>query len=151
MTLNVQGGDNHGYILANPVAPVGQRPTTNSTTLLSAGGSVNQQGDRSIENVLNQRNNCNKMQNSVVLPGKMELFNGNQQLANRRDDSTRNNNRWWVPNGNQSIIPTRELMGKIENMQSLDEATQRNRMQPDILEAFKNNPYTQSLNSAPGL
>lgn len=151
MTLNVQGGDNHGYMLANPEAPVGQRPSTNCSTLLSAGGSVNQQGERSIESVLNQRNNCNKVQNSVVLPGKMELFNGNQKLANIRDDSTRNNNRWWVPNGNQSIIPTRELIGKVENMQTLDEVTQRNRMQPDILEAFKKNPYTQSLTSAPGL
>ena len=78
----------------------------------------------------------------------MELFNGNQQLANIRDDCSRKNNRWWVPNGNQSIIPTGEMIGRIQSMQSLDEDTQRQRMKPDILEAFKKNPYTQSLNSA---
>jgi hypothetical protein len=148
MTVNVQAGDNHGYMLANPTAPVGQRPSTNHTTLLTAGGAVNQQGERSVENVLNQRNNCNRLQNSVVLPGNMELFNGNQQLANIRDDCSRKNNRWWVPNGNQSIIPTGEMIGRIQSMQSLDEDTQRQRMKPDILEAFKQNPYTQSLNSA---
>jgi len=101
-----------------------------------------------VENVLNQRNNCNRLQNSVVLPGNMELFNGNQQLANIRDDCNRKNNRWWVPNGNQSIIPTGEMIGRIQSMQSLDEDTQRQRIKPDILEAFKQNPYTQSLNSA---
>ena len=148
MTVNVQAGDNHGYMLANPRAPVGQRPSTNHTTLLTAGGAVNQQGERSVENVLNQRNNCNRLQNSVVLPGNMELFNGNQQLANIRDDCGRKNNRWWVPNGNQSIIPTGEMIGRIQSMQNLDEDTQRQRMKPDILEAFKQNPYTQSLNSA---
>jgi hypothetical protein len=148
MTVNVQAGDNHGYMLANPRAPVGQRPSTNHTTLLTAGGAVNQQGERSVENVLNQRNNCNRLQNSVVLPGNMELFNGNQQLANIRDDCSRKNNRWWVPNGNQSIIPTGEMIGRIQSMQSLDEDTQRQRIKPDILEAFKQNPYTQSLNSA---
>ena len=148
MTLNVQAGDNHGYMLANLTAPVGQRPSTNHTTLLTAGGAVNQQGERSVENILNQRNNCNRLQNSVVLPGNMELFNGNQQLANIRDDCSRKNNRWWVPNGNQSIIPTGEMIGRIQSMQSLDEDTQRQRMKPDILEAFKQNPYTQSLNSA---
>ena len=78
----------------------------------------------------------------------MELFNGNQQLATIRDDCTRKNNRLLGANGNQSIIPTRELVGKIQSMQSLDEDTQRQRIQPDILAAFKQNPYTQSLSSA---
>ena len=39
-------------------------------------------------------------------------------------------------------------LGYTENMQKLSEKTNQARIQPDILSAFKNNPYTQSLNSA---
>ena len=148
--LNVEAGGRDGYLISKQRERVGQRPTTNNKELLGVGGSSNQYGDRSVENVLNQRNNCNKQQNSVVLPGNMELFSGNQNLSTIRDDVTKLNSRWNLPNGNSSIIPTKDQLGVFENQASLSEITNRERIKPDILEAFKQNPYTQSLSSWAG-
>lgn len=148
--LNVEAGRSDGYLVSQQRERVGQRPTTNNNKFLGVGGGTNQQGDRSVENVLNQRNNCNKQQNSVVLPGNMDLFTGSQYVSTLRDDCPRINTRWYVPNGNTSIIPTKDQLGTLENQAPLSEITNRDRIQPDILEAFKQNPYTQSLSSWAG-
>ena len=81
----------------------------------------------------------------------MDLFNGSQNLVNIRDDTTRSNNRLWVPHSGPSQISSIEQLGYTENIQTLSDKTNRARMEPDILSAFKNNPYTQSLNSAPSM
>lgn len=146
--LNVEAGSANGYLVSEQQEKYGQRPTTNHNQLLSVGGSANQTGERSLESITNQRNNCNKQQNSVVLPGNMSLFNADQNLANIREDSTRNNNRLWVPSGGPTIIPNKNIIGHVENIATLSEKTNQDRIEPDLLTAFKQNPYTQSLNNA---
>ena len=146
--LNVQAGGRDGYLVSKQREQHGQRPSTNHSNLLGVGGSANERGEISMEAAMNQRNNCNKQQNSVVLPGNMDLFTGSQNLATIRNDSGRANNRLWVPHSGPSQITSVEQIGYTENIQKLSEKTQRARMEPDILSAFKSNPYTQSLNSA---
>ena len=146
--LNVQAGGRDGYLVSKQREQYGQRPSTNHNNLLGVGGSANERGEISMEAVMNQRNNCNKQQNSVVLPGNMSLFNGDKNLATIRNDSGRANNRLWVPQSGPTQITSIQQLGYTENIQQLSEKTQRARMEPDILSAFKSNPYTQSLNSA---
>ena len=49
--------------------------------------------------------------------------------------------------GMNSAIPTMETYGKINVPQYYDNCMPCDRINPDILTAFKENPYTQSLNS----
>ena len=146
--VNVQGQGQEGYLISEQQPVNVQRDSTNHNKLLGVGGNSNQHGIRSVDAVENQRNNCNKVQNNTVLAGNMELFSGTQNLATIRDDCTRLNNRWWVPNGNPTIVRSAGNIGRTESMQTLSNHMNSERIQPDILTAFKQNPYTQSLTSA---
>jgi len=46
-----------------------------------------------------------------------------------------------------SGIPSTDTLGKIVMPQQYDQTINSERMNPDILQAFKCNPYAQSLNS----
>ena len=53
----------------------------------------------------------------------------------------------WIPQGGPTVITSTEQYGQLQGMQTYNENIQTDRMNPDILTAFKNNPYTQSLHS----
>jgi len=54
----------------------------------------------------------------------------------------------WVPNGGVAMaIPTVETHGKMNMPQYYNNCQGCDRIQPELLDAFKQNPYTQSLNS----
>jgi hypothetical protein len=61
-------------------------------------------------------------------------------------DSDRNNNRLWAP---QSVIPNGpsvQTYGKMAQVpQYMDNCIGCDRINPDILDAFKKNPFTHSL------
>ena len=78
------------------------------------------------------------------------MFNQNENISIARRDGDRNNNRWGVASGGPSIIPTMETHGRIHGGQTAFsdiEKQQLDRINPDILDAFRSNPYTKSLNS----
>jgi hypothetical protein len=145
--LNVDAGGRDGYLVSKQIEKYGQRPSTNYNGITNVGGGANKVGDQSRESTMNQINNCNKQQNSVVLPGNISLFNTSQHLSTIRDDVSRENNRLWIPSNGPSIIPNKSIIGERENMQTLSEETNRARLDSNILDAFKKNPYTQSLHS----
>ena len=62
-------------------------------------------------------------------------------------DADRNNNRMWAPDRMTSAIPSTDTYGKINMPQYIDPTRNNERIEPDILSAFKKNPYAQSLNS----
>ncbi len=93
----------------------------------------------------NQRNNDKKTQESRNNQGGTQIFNQNENISISRSDNDRINRRTSVPNVNGRVIPTKELYGK---MFSPFEKEHEDRINPDLLSAFKNNPYTQSLNSS---
>ena len=45
------------------------------------------------------------------------------------------------------VIPSSEFMGEINGIQTYDHNFNNSRMDSSLLNAFKNNPYTKSLNS----
>ena len=51
-----------------------------------------------------------------------------------------------VSNGGPSTIPSTDTFGKINTPQYYNEEKNNDRINPDILTAFKQNPYTQSQN-----
>jgi hypothetical protein len=53
----------------------------------------------------------------------------------------------WAPSGGPSAVPSIQTHGSINTPQYLYQSQGCDRINPDILTAFKNNPYTQSLNS----
>ena len=58
------------------------------------------------------------------------------------------NNRMWVPtNAPKNYNNTMLLANDSRGLQTYDQKLNNDRINPDLLSAFKNNPYTQSLHS----
>ena len=93
----------------------------------------------------NQTNNDKKTQVSRPNQGGTQIFNQTENISISRVESDRFNNRANAPDVNGRAIPSKELYGK---MYTPYEVEQKDRITPDMLTAFKNNPYTQSLNSS---
>ena len=102
----------------------------------------------------NQHNNVNKTSINWPMPGGTQIYqpNANVQIAKR--DNDRVNNRLQCEDFIQSgpiplstNIPSVDTFGKINMPQQYDIEVNSNRINPDILSAFKSNPYAQSLNS----
>jgi hypothetical protein len=77
----------------------------------------------------------------------MQIFNQEDNIQISKVDNDRNNNRMWAPQTTASAIPSTDTYGKINVPQYYDQGQACKRIEPDILSAFKNNPYAQSLQS----
>ena len=83
------------------------------------------------------------------------MFSSNQNIKIDRIDADRrnyqNNSDIHMPEPSREVIsrnmPSVENFGKISMPQLNNQNINAQRMQPDILKAFKNNPYAQSLSS----
>jgi hypothetical protein len=79
------------------------------------------------------------------------MFNQIDNISIHKRDGDRDNNRWWVPSsGNTAGITARavnENIDRVKVSQGYDQNINAERISPDILNAFKSNPYTQSLTS----
>jgi hypothetical protein len=145
--LNVEQQNGTGYMV-NVHQPVHlQRDTTNTSYSGSAGPRNQQPQSMSYEAAYKQHNNVNKTYPNRPHQGGTQIFNQNDNISIHRKDADRNNNRMFVPNTGPLELPSAETHGKITGGQIYNENFNCERMNPDILTAFKNNPYTQSLNS----
>ena len=83
--------------------------------------------------------------------GGTQIFNQQDNISIRKRDTDRVNNCAGGVISGPSVIPNVEIYGKTNapsyKQQQQENAISQNRMNPDILDAFKNNPYTQSLTS----
>ena len=81
------------------------------------------------------------------------IFNGNTNVEIKTRDRERINNRLQCedfalpPPGSDATIPSAENYGRINMPHQYGQEVNVDRMNPDILTAFKSNPYAQSLNS----
>jgi len=135
-----------GYLVNPQQATFNQRDTTNVQYVGASGGATNQ-GVGVYEAQYNQHNNVNKMSTSFTPAGNMNLFNPTENICTKRHDD---NCDPWIPNPVFRISnpPGVETYGKLEKYpQSYQESVNCARIQPDILDAFRKNPYTQSLHS----
>ena len=53
----------------------------------------------------------------------------------------------WVPSNMPTSIPSVNTMGNMQPLSFTQSESRDNRLDDSLLTAFKNNPYTQSLNS----
>lgn len=148
--LNVQNQTDGAYTVSIQQPIENNRESTNISYVGSSGGPANQSGSRTYNAEYNQRNNPNKTYLNRPNQGGMQMFNQNDNIKIDKVDADRDNNRWWVRGSGPTVataLPSPETYGKFNARQYYDENINCERIQPDILNAFKQNPYTQSLNS----
>lgn len=145
--LNVQAQDGNAYLVTDAHAPEVNRETTNIFHLGGAGGEANNMGVTTYNAAYNQRNNLLKTSVNRPNQGGTQMFNQTMNVCIDKNECDRNNNRMWVPSGGPTVIRSAEHYGELQGMQTYNQNIQSDRMNPDLLAAFKNNPYTQSLQS----
>jgi hypothetical protein len=126
-----------------------QRDTTSCETFGSSGGQATQYGDMSYDAAYRQHNNDIKSQSIYNRPnqGGTQIFN-QQMNVHCRDDCDRFEGR---VNPAISIIPAPPSLntyGKINTPQYYNECIGCDRIEPQILDAFRNNPFTHPLTTA---
>ena len=136
-----------GYLTAEQQPVFNQRDTTNCSTIGNAGGSATGWGDMSHEAANNQINNVFKEKTVVsrTNPGTNQIFNQHMNVNVARIDSDRDNTRMWVPSKMPNMPMSKETYGQIRMPQYYNECIGCDRIEPDLLNAFKYNPYTHSL------
>lgn len=145
--VNVQG-QNHrgdGYKVSDHQNYNNQRTTTNKQYIGTGGD--NNQGQRLYNNAYAQHNNVNKTYETRPNQGSMSLFNNYNNSTTTRNENIFQQNRPLVTNNGLSIIPSADFIGELNGKQSYDLNYNSARLDENLLSAFKNNPYTQSLTS----
>jgi hypothetical protein len=128
-----------------------QRDTTSAQFMGPSGGLATQSGNMLYDSAYIQTNN--EIKSSTIAnranSGNMSLFNGNINVNCYKQDTNRYDCR---VNPAGSVIPlpaSVQTYGKINVPQYYNECTIGcDRIQPDLLNAFKENPYTHSLTSS---
>lgn len=128
-----------------------QRNTANCSVLGNPGGLPSQM---STEAWNNQHNNVNKTQVNWPMPGGTQIYNGTENITFGKKESDRDNNRLNLedfklphPKSYADVVPSLDSFAKVTMPQSYNQQINSDRMNPEILSAFKSNPYAQSLNS----
>lgn len=143
-----------GHVLHNQQAVQNQRDTTTCSYTGSVGGNgAARQGEVIVDAAYRQHNNelLEATQVSYTPQGNTQIFNQKMNVNVARIDSDRDNPRMWVPQATTiSQMPAgKEIYGKITTRQVYDEnKIGCGRIQPEILDAFRNNPYTHSLTNS---
>tara|TARA_B100001059_G_scaffold164960_1_gene164526 strand:- start:467 stop:2155 length:1689 start_codon:yes stop_codon:yes gene_type:complete len=127
-----------------PLDPIdnNQRSTTNYSVLGGASSGVGNM--TSYEAGYNMDVKNDKTQSGQILQGGMNLYQGNiNQDCSRQELPAQRVERGFSNN----VGPNMTTMGKMKTPQTYEQPNQ-SRMDPNLLAAFKNNPYTHSLSSA---
>ena len=143
--LNVQKQDGTAYMNTRPLLNDTQRSTLNQNQSGPASSSV--KGKKNYDAEYNQRNQTKVTACNVHGNGNMGLFNNkvnmidtNKELCNDRQTP------FYSPQMSQMNHPT-DLLGEFTNMPQQYENKHSDTMDSSLLQAFKQNPYTQSLES----
>ena len=128
-----------------------QRDTTSCEYYTAAGGYATGFGDMSYDAAYRQHNNDIKSQTIMNRPnqGGTQIFNQQMHLSTIKSDSDRFDGRVNPAFSKlSSLPPSAQTYGAIRAPQYYNECAGCDRIQPDILSAFKNNPYTHSLTNS---
>jgi len=149
--LNFERQTNAGYQVQEHQAVENQRDTTTEVEYMgSAGGAATHAGNQVYDAAYNQHNNNNKVHPARTNQGNMNLLNHNENVCVRKPHLTTTNYMGGAAPGpnTMNLPPSVETYGKTRMPQTYPRnAIECERINPDILDAFRNNPYTQSLNS----
>jgi hypothetical protein len=139
--------DNAGY-LVNEQQPIAcQRDTVNHDHFM---GMSSKHGNRQYDAVYRQTNSEAKEKSIAgrINQGNSKNFNNNINISMSKLDSDRNNNRLWAPQAVVPNGPSVQTYGKANMPQYYDNCIGCERIEPSLLDAFKQNPYTHSLTNA---
>ena len=133
---------------ANPQQPVfNQRDTTNISYKGGAGPGNSVSNTTTYNSAYNSTVNSSRSQEDRANHGSMSLLNSNINQTTHRLDSDRDTYEWASPfNSAGSATPSMHTMGRIHMPQTYENVSNE-RINPNLLKAFKENPYTKSLNS----
>ena len=145
--LNVDGIANGDAYMVTSHQAYGQERDTTSVAYGGSAGPAAAYNSKSYAAEYNQRNNPNKTQPSRPAGGVNPTHNSNMNISIGRRDADRNNNRAFAGGATIAGGHSTQTYGQLSGKQVLDQNQMCDRINPDILTAFKNNPYTQSLNS----
>jgi hypothetical protein len=139
--------DNAGY-LVNEQQPVdNQRDTVNHNAFM---GMSSKTGIRQYDSDYRQTNSEAKEKTIIgrTNQGNAKHFNSQINVTMSKIDSDRDNNRLWAPSAVIPNGPSAQTHGKIAHVpQYYDNCVSCDRINPEILDNIKNNPYVFSFNS----
>lgn len=138
------------YAVAKQIPLATQRDTTGQNNKTMPMGS--KYGNRQYAAEYNQTNNetKEKLVAARINQGNTNMFNNQQNVSMAKLDSDRDNNRLWAPSAITQNGPSIQTYGTVANGPQLhDSNIGMQRMEPSLLQAFIDNPFTHSLSSAP--
>ena len=145
--LNMERQFGAAYMVSEQQPVPMQRDTTSRQYHGNAGPTLNT-APTTYDAAYRQRNNVNKTYENRANQGGTQIFNQRDNIHIDKVDSDRNNNRMWVKNGGIYTAPSMDTHGLLRGSANVNNDTHNfDRINPDILTAFKSNPYTQSLQS----
>jgi hypothetical protein len=139
--------DNAGYLVNEQQAIANQRDTTNCNQFM---GMSSKHGNVQYDSAYRQTNNESKEKSVVARTnqGNAKHFNSQINVTMSKLDADRENNRLWAPQSTIHNGPSVQTYGKIAQVpQYYNECQGCDRINPDILDNIKNNPYIFSFNS----
>ena len=146
----MQGGyDKRDAYMTSQHQPVSQQRdnTTENNYIAGSGALPGTTGPRTYDSDYNGRTNPNKEQIA-----KVDRYNiGNGSLGSRAQNVTNLRNTACAPDGFRVNMPKRcanmQMYGQLSGKHTRERAVNCQRNNPGMVQAFKQNPYTQSLNS----
>jgi len=151
---HINGTGGGGYEATTTIAKSQQRNFGDSGSRGNIGNTMNAPMDISAWN--EQHNNVNKTYENWPMAGGTQVFSGDINMSINKRDQDRVNNRLTsqdfiniqtVPQDPSKSIPSAETFGRINMPQQYNQNINTQRISGDLLQAFKSNPYTQSLQS----
>ena len=138
---------NAAYAVTEQQAIANQRDTVNHDQFM---GMSSKHGSRQYDVVYRQTNNDikEKVVVSRTNQGNAKHFNSQINVTMSKLDADRENNRLWAPQATIHNGPSVQTYGKASMPQYYNECQGCDRIAPDLLNAFKENPFTHSLSSA---
>jgi len=141
-----------GHYINNYSTPdLTQRDTSSMSYSGPSGGGATLYGDRSYYSAYNQTNNEIKSSTITNHPnqGGTQIFNQQMNVMNMPEDQNRLDGRMNPAFDSRGAMPpSKATYGDINMPQYYNECQSCDRIQPDILDAFRNNPYTHSLTTS---
>jgi hypothetical protein len=150
-TFNINNQSEGIYVNNYTPMDLTQRDSTSSSYMGSSGGHGTQYGDMLYDSAYRQHNNDIKSStvDNRANQGGTQIFNQQMHVNINKSDSDRFDGRVNPAYSRLSgASPSVQTYGAIHAPQYYNECANCDRINPDILQAFKNNPYTHSLTTS---
>ena len=146
--FNINNQSSQQYVDTHTPLEFTQRDSTNYSTYGNVGNNAEAAMDYSA--AYRQHNNDIKSQTigNRANMGGTQMFNQTMNVSLPRQDTNCMDNRPFAPSSIVSLPPAKQNYGHVGTPQQLNTAIEMQRNTPDILNAFRSNPYTHSLTTS---